>query len=178
MPLVDVLPPGAPAPVDPAAEPFSDVVLFGGLLVWFVPAVGFVLEERLPFVELLPMPVVELPLVPATEPQGWPLRPVVPDVEELFVPVPGVVVPGMDVDPALPESPEPLLVPPLAPALPPLAPPPLWAKAAAAPPRTTAATTTDRIVPVCLIASTPVLPGFAWPLPWSTKGPAEVSAHA
>jgi hypothetical protein len=123
LPLADVLPLGRPVPGDPEVDPFiDDVVPLDGLLVWFVPAVGFVLEERLLFVDVLPMPVVELPLVPAEDPQGCPLIPVVPDIEEGLL-IPDPEPPGVAVDPELPEGAEPLLVPPLAPALPPLAPP-------------------------------------------------------
>jgi len=149
-------------------ELFIDDEVPGELPVWFVPAVGFVLEERLPLVELLlPKPFVELPVVPATEPQGCPLKPVVPDIDGLFSPLPELV-PGVLVDPGVPDKPDPLLVLPLAPMLPPLAAPPLappalppalpppWAKAVAVPPIISAAAMTDRIFPRCLITSTPV----------------------
>jgi hypothetical protein len=155
VPLAD-----APLLAAPEVDPFIEVELPRGLLVWFVPAVGFVLEERLPLVELLPRPVVELPLLPATEPHGCPLKPVRPDIEGLFIPVPGLVVPGAAVDPGVPERSDPPLVLPLAPTLPPLDPPPLAPPpcANAAPPlKINAAARTDRIVPFCLIASTPVL---------------------
>src|SRR5262245_26705847 len=40
------------------------------LEVWFVPAVGLLLDDRLPLVEPLPDPVVEPEPVPAADPQG------------------------------------------------------------------------------------------------------------
>jgi hypothetical protein len=48
--LADVPPLAEPLPVaaDPEVELFIDVELPGGLLVWFVPAVGLVLEDRPP----------------------------------------------------------------------------------------------------------------------------------
>ena len=90
------------------------------------------LDERVPLVELLPKPVVELAPVPATEPHGWLLRPVGPDIEGVLVPV--RVLP-LDV-PGVAEG---LVWLPLAPALepelppPPPPPPPDWANATPVP---------------------------------------------
>ena len=115
-----------------------------------VPAVGFVLDEKLPVVELLPKPVVELALLPATEPHGCPLRSVLPDIEGVFIPVLGLVVPGVA------ECPDPLLV--LEPALPPLVPPPLplCAKVVASPAIISAATRMGSMIAFRFIASSPV----------------------
>ena len=100
----------------------------GGLLVWFVPAVGLLFEDSVPAVDRLLGPVVDPPPLLA-EPQGW-LRPL-PCVDRVSIPVrplfeDGAVPEGVDpvpIDPLLAPAPE--LAPPAEP--PPLEPPPDWA---------------------------------------------------
>jgi hypothetical protein len=84
-----------------------------------VPEVGLLLDKW-PFSELLP--VVEPTPVPATDPQGCPLRPVDPDIDGVFVPA--GLLPVVDEEPDVPDGPDPVPLPELAPALPPDPPPP------------------------------------------------------
>ena len=111
-------------------------------------------DESPPLVELFPDPVVEFAPVPATEPQGWPLSPVVPDIDGVVVPV--LLLPADE--PGVAEGLDPLpLAPALEPELPPLLPPPPppdWANASPVVPTISAAASTMfgfRIIrlPVC-----------------------------
>lgn len=112
-----------------------------------VPAVELVFADRL----LLPGPVVEVE--PATEPQGDPFKPELPDIEGLLSPLP---VP--EEDPGVADG----LAP--APELLPLAPPLACANAAPAVPTMRAAASNARVVPVriCrLLLRSPTWPNVA-----------------
>ena len=122
------------------AEPVVDAEPLGGF-VWLVPAVGLLFADRL-----------ELPLAPAPELHGRPFRPV-PDMDELFSPE---LLP-LGEEPGVAEGLDPLLMPPAAePALPPLAPPPVWANTRLAVPAIRVAANIVTIVSVLRITSPPV----------------------
>jgi hypothetical protein len=137
-----------------------------------VPAVGLLLDDRLPLVELPPDPAVEPEPVPATDPQGCSLSPVEPDFEGVFAPV--VLLPVVDEEPGVVDGLELVLLPvpalpPVPPLLPPPLPPPDWASTAV--PAINKVENTARVVSILRITSTPVLPRQEANVRWCAEFP-------